>query len=156
MISRTNVDGIKGAVGEAFRKAITEYDHEIIAIPVGDIHAHDLVVYETNELIAVCPLTGLPDIYKCVVEAIVNGMVPELKTLKFYYMSFKDVGILHEDLVAQVADALQEKCDFMWCRVTLDTNIRGGISTLTQATRGRFLAYAPERGNFNAWLATQR
>lgn len=128
--SITDLDGIIAATGIGFRKHMEDYPTEIIAIPIarpGQVKA----TYKSHELVAVCPLTGLPDIYYCEIEIHPDKTVPELKTLKFYLSSFRNVGVLHEDLVAQIGEAINVKCSPHYLRVFLDTNIRGGISTNT-------------------------
>lgn len=126
--STSNVEGIKKATGTGFRKHISEYDSEIIVIPLGDFVGRK-VLYETKELTSVCPLSGLPDFYHLKIEIEPSGKVPELKSLKFYLMAYRDVGILHEDLAVKIAYDIYDKVKpnnlYLW----LKANTRGGIDT---------------------------
>lgn len=132
----TNVEGIKAATGAGFRKHIDDYPHDIIAIPIAYPEMKRYVIYETNELTSVCPLSGLPDMYKTSIEYYPDELVAELKTLKFYFMAYRDVGILHEDLVVQIGKDFIEKVHPLWCRITLKANVRGGIDTIVVYEEG--------------------
>lgn len=140
--SPTDVEGIKEATGQGFRKHIDEYSHEIIAIPTTIDNKY--AVYQTDELTSVCPLTGLPDFYDCTVEIVPNRLVPELKTLKFYYAAYRDVGVLHEDLAPKILKDISEKVQPLWIRVTLIAASRGGINTTVVCEDGD-KSLAPER-----------
>jgi hypothetical protein len=51
------------------------------------------ITYMTEEFSAVCPFSGLPDIARVTVEFIPDRKIIELKSLKYYYTSFRSVGI---------------------------------------------------------------
>lgn len=134
--SPTDVEGIKKATGKSFRKHISEYDSKLIAIPLGEPGDARLVVYSTNELTSVCPLTGLPDFYNCAIEVLPIDDVVELKTLKFYLGAYRDVGVLHEDLVVKIMNDVKDCIDPEWIRVTLTAQVRGGIETTVISESG--------------------
>ena len=49
---------------------------------------------ETDEFSAVCPFSGLPDISYVKIEYYpAGGKCVELKSLKYYFVSFRNVGI---------------------------------------------------------------
>lgn len=101
---------------------------EIIPIPyLGGIDA--LVKYTSEELIALCPMTGLPDTYKIEISFVPDKLVPELKSLKKYYVDFKDIPISHEHLHAKIFYDFQEAISPKTLKVFLDVAIRGGIKT---------------------------
>ena len=54
------------------------------------------VVYETEEFTAVCPWTGLPDFGTLTITYVPQDKLVELKSLKYYLTSFRNVGILQE------------------------------------------------------------
>ena len=101
--------------------------------PRGDVdvihieHPLDVVRLTTKELQAVCPVTGQPDIYECVIEYEPKGAVIETKSLKFYLWQFRDVGIFAEDLADRIASDLFQAVSPAWIRVSLTQNVRGGI-----------------------------
>jgi len=101
---------------------------EIVPIPyLGGIDA--LVKYKYPELIALCPMTGLPDTYTVELSFIPNKKVPELKSLKKYFVEFIDVPISHEHLHAKIFYDFQEIIKPKTLKIFLDVAIRGGIHT---------------------------
>ncbi|MCK5579289.1 MAG: NADPH-dependent 7-cyano-7-deazaguanine reductase QueF, partial [Planctomycetes bacterium] len=58
--------------------------------------AKQLITYTTKEFSAVCPFSGLPDIATVMIEYIPNRKCLELKSLKYYFVSFRSVGIYQE------------------------------------------------------------
>jgi 7-cyano-7-deazaguanine reductase len=101
---------------------------EIVPIPyLGGINA--LVKYKYPELIALCPMTGLPDVYTIEISFIPNKLVPELKSLKKYFIEFKDIPISHEHLHAKIFYDFQDVVDPKTLKVFLDVAIRGGVHT---------------------------
>ncbi len=136
MSEGSDIEGIKKATGVGFRKHITDYDTEIIPIPIAYPTHSDYFKYETDELTSVCPLTGLPDFYDITIEIVADSLVPELKTLKFYLLSYRDIGILHEDLARKILEDIAKPTKPLWIAVTLATKIRGGIKTTVVAHEG--------------------
>ena len=62
---------------------------------------------ETNEFSAVCPFSGLPDIARVKIEYFPNGgKYIELKSLKYYFTSFRNVGIYQEAVTKRIYDDL--------------------------------------------------
>ena len=62
---------------------------------------------ETNEFIAVCPFSGLPDIARVKIEYFpTGGKCVELKSLKYYFTSFRNVGIYQEAVTKRIYDDL--------------------------------------------------
>ena len=63
---------------------------------------------ETNEFSAVCPFSGLPDISYVKIEYYPEGRkCIELKSLKYYFVSFRNVGIYQEAATKRIYDDLQ-------------------------------------------------
>jgi 7-cyano-7-deazaguanine reductase len=87
------------------------------------------ITYTTTEFSAVCPFSGLPDIGTVVVEYVPREACVELKSLKYYYLSYRDVGIYQEDATARIYQDLWNllKPWELIIRVTYQT--RGGIDT---------------------------
>ena len=85
------------------------------------------ITYETNELTALCPMTGLPDFYTLRIIYMPADHVPELKSLKVYFVSFRNVPILHEHLACRIFDDFKKKVEPHKLKVELEANVRGGI-----------------------------
>ncbi len=60
------------------------------------------VVYETEEFTCVCPWTGLPDFGKLTIRYVPNKSLIELKSLKYYLTSYRNVGIIQEHAVNRI------------------------------------------------------
>jgi 7-cyano-7-deazaguanine reductase len=57
----------------------------------------------------------------------------ELKSLKYYEIFFRDVGIFHENVVNKFLDDLVNACEPRWMEITGEFNARGGIKTTVRA-----------------------
>ena len=85
---------------------------------------------ETNEFSAVCPFSGLPDIAYIKIEYYPTGnLCIELKSLKYYFNSFRNVGIYQEGATKRIFEDLKSKLKTKRIRVTSIYNIRGGFET---------------------------
>jgi 7-cyano-7-deazaguanine reductase len=88
------------------------------------------VVMRSDELVAVCPVTGQPDLYVASIEFWPQGLCLESKSLKLYLNGFRNEGAFCEALAVRirddVAEALELPADKV--RVTLEQKARGGIS----------------------------
>ena len=74
---------------------------------------------ETNEFSAVCPFSGLPDLAKVKIEYFPKGgKCVELKSLKYYFSSFRNVGIYQEAATKRIYDDLKYKLKTNRIRVT--------------------------------------
>ena len=62
------------------------------------------IVTTTDEFSAVCPFSGLPDIAKLTLEYVPSEACIELKSLKYYMMSYRNVGIFQEHATARFAE----------------------------------------------------
>lgn len=91
------------------------------------------VVIDTDEFTAVCPWTGLPDQGTLIVKYVPGDSVIELKSLKYYLFSFRDVGIVQEHATSRILNDLVDLCKPRSMTVSLDYNIRGGLHTAVKA-----------------------
>lgn len=85
---------------------------------------------ETKELSAVCPFSGLPDYGKLKIEYYPKGKkCIELKSLKYYLISFRNVGIYQEALTKRIYDDISQILSTNSIRVTTIYYPRGGFDT---------------------------
>ncbi len=84
---------------------------------------------DTEEFTALCPWTGLPDYGTLSISYVPDGNCIELKSLKYYLLSFRDVGIVQEHAVNRILKDLLAVCLPRAMSVTLDYQVRGGIHT---------------------------
>ena len=85
------------------------------------------VVYETDEFTCVCPWTGLPDFGRLVIRYIPGNSLVELKSLKYYLTSFRNVGILQEYAVNRILNDLVKLLQPVSMVVEAEYKERGGI-----------------------------
>ena len=84
----------------------------------------------TKEFIAVCPFSGLPDVAKVKVEYYPQGgLAIELKSLKYYLISFKNVGIYQEEVTKRIYADLLNVLKTKKIKITTKYNVRGGLYT---------------------------
>jgi 7-cyano-7-deazaguanine reductase len=88
-----------------------------------------LIHIQIPEFTCHCPLTGQPDFAHITIEYIPDKRCIELKALKQYMWSFRDVGAFHEKVTNDICDALAKKISPRYMRVTGRWNVRGGIYT---------------------------
>ncbi len=87
------------------------------------------VVYETDEFTPVCPWTGLPDFARLIIRYIPHRSLVELKSLKYYLTSYRNVGILQEHAVNRVLQDLVQLLDPVSMVVEAEYRERGGMKT---------------------------
>ena len=92
------------------------------------------IVTTTREFSAVCPFSGLPDIADLTLRYIPSNQCIELKSLKYYIMSFRSVGIFQEHATARVAEDLQRVLHAKSLTITTTYNVRGGFETTCSVT----------------------
>lgn len=91
----------------------------------------DIIInISTEEFTAVCPFSGLPDFATIKIDYIPNKAIIELRSLKYYLLSFRNVGIYQEHLVNRILEDLAACCKPKWMKVVADYRVRGGIHTI--------------------------
>jgi 7-cyano-7-deazaguanine reductase len=92
-----------------------------------------LIQLECPELTCVCPRTGQPDFATLRVDYVPDQVIIELKAIKLYLWSYRDVGIFHEALVNRILDDFVRAAQPRYMKVVGDFNVRGGIHTQVTA-----------------------
>ncbi|MCX5998345.1 MAG: preQ(1) synthase [Chloroflexi bacterium] len=87
------------------------------------------VLYETDEFTAVCPWTGLPDFGHLEIRYVPREHLVELKSLKYYLTSYRNVGILQEHAVNRILHDLVQLVKPISMTVRADYRERGGLKT---------------------------
>ena len=91
------------------------------------------VSIDTDEFTAVCPWTGLPDYGTLKVTYVPGHDCIELKSLKYYLLSFRDVGIVQEHAANRILQDLVACCRPRRMKVSLEYKVRGGLHTTVSA-----------------------
>ena len=106
-------------------------EQEIHRLPY-EHRARQVVVYETEqgEFSALCPFSGLPDFGVLRIEYVPGSWILELKSLKYYLLSWRNIGAAQEDITAVVyEDVMRHLEDPGYLLVSTVYNVRGGIRT---------------------------
>jgi 7-cyano-7-deazaguanine reductase len=93
--------------------------------PSRDFHIH----MQIPEFTCLCPLTGQPDFATITLDYIADRKCVELKSLKLYMWSFRDVGAFHEKVTNEILDDIVKAVAPRFARVTAKWYVRGGIFT---------------------------
>ena len=87
------------------------------------------VNYTTKEFSAVCPFSGLPDYGQLIIDYQPKSSIVELKSLKYYITSYRNVGIYQEHVTNRIFDDLKHLLSPKQLKITTIYNTRGGIDT---------------------------
>ena len=98
--------------------------------------AYEILV-DDPEFTSVCPKTGLPDFGRITIRYMPRDLCMELKSLKEYLFTYRNLGIFQENIVNQILDDVVKSCNPVWAKVIGDFRPRGGISTIVEATHPR-------------------
>ncbi|HAY39977.1 MAG TPA: 7-cyano-7-deazaguanine reductase [Desulfobacteraceae bacterium] len=91
------------------------------------------IVIQQPEYTSVCPMTGLPDIGCITITYRPHNKIVELKSLKFYLLQYRNVGIFYEHVVNRILEDLVAVLEPKHMEVTGDFTARGGITTKVTA-----------------------
>ncbi|MEI7810986.1 MAG: preQ(1) synthase [Ignavibacteria bacterium] len=90
------------------------------------------IIHTTDEFTSLCPKTGQPDWATIIIEYIPDELCVELKSLKFYFQSFRNDGIYYESVTNKIIDDLVEVVKPRYMHITADFKVRGGISSVIE------------------------
>lgn len=92
-------------------------------------HRDIVITIRQPEFTSVCPMTGLPDYGTIVVKYMPDRKIVELKSLKFYLLQYRNVGVFYEHLVNRILDDLVLVLKPKWMEVQGNFTSRGGITS---------------------------
>ncbi len=90
--------------------------------------------FEIPEFTCICPFSDFPDFATIRVEYVPNERCVELKSLKLYINSFRNVKIFHEHAVNVILEDFVRACDPLRVEIEGDFNVRGNIKTVVRAS----------------------
>ncbi|MEJ2153880.1 MAG: preQ(1) synthase [Desulfobacteraceae bacterium] len=88
-----------------------------------------VITIRQPEFTSVCPMTGLPDYGTIIIRYTPEESIIELKSLKFYLLQYRNVGIFYEHVVNRILDDLVSRLHPKWMEVTGSFTARGGITS---------------------------
>jgi 7-cyano-7-deazaguanine reductase len=88
------------------------------------------VEMESDELVAVCPITGQPDMYLATIEYAPDRLCLESKSLKLYLATYRNEGVFCEALAVKIRDDVAAALELPQeqVNVALTQKARGGIT----------------------------
>ena len=97
--------------------------------------------YEINiscpEFTCLCPRSGYPDFATIKINYTPDKKIVELKSLKLYLNSFRDVHISHEEAANRIYETLKKKLKPRSIEVIGDFNPRGNVKTVIRVSSER-------------------
>jgi len=91
------------------------------------------IVVDDPEFTSVCPKTGLPDFGVITIRYMPRARCLELKSLKEYLHSYRNLGIFQENIVNRVLEDVVRWARPVWAEVKGDFRPRGGLTTVVVA-----------------------
>ena len=129
MSNRSGYDGLQHHIRQMETPEIdiwkNEYDDRDYTIDITNL-----------EFTTICPKTGHPDFASIRITYVPDKCCVELKSLKEYFLSYRDVGIFHEHLVNKVMDDFVAACKPRRVEGEGDFNVRGGLKTVVRVRHG--------------------
>lgn len=98
-------------------------------IPYEYVGKETLVTIPTSEFTSVCPWSGLPDFADIRISYIPNEWLVEMKSLKYYLTSYRNVGIYQEHATNRILNELVALLQPKYMKIEATWNARGGLGT---------------------------
>jgi 7-cyano-7-deazaguanine reductase len=86
------------------------------------------------EFTSMCPVTGQPDFATITVTYLPDKLCVEMKSLKLYYLAYRNKGIFYEAVVNTILDDLVAVLKPRRMAVVGDFAVRGGTKGIVTAT----------------------
>jgi 7-cyano-7-deazaguanine reductase len=110
----TNPKNMKKEILECFDNTYPDRDYTIEIV--------------NPEFTSVCPITGLPDFGTITIRYVPDKSCVELKSLKYYYLEFRNAGIFYENITNRILDDLVGLLQPRSLTVITEWRARGGIT----------------------------
>lgn len=105
-----------------------------------DIFAYEFVGreiwidFEIPEFTAICPFSDFPDFAVIRLKYVPNERCIELKSLKLYINSFREIKVFHEHVINIILEDFVKACDPLRVELEGDFHVRGNIKTVVRAS----------------------
>ena len=96
-----------------------------------------LIKMDIQEFTCICPLTSQPDFAEFYLEYVPDKLCVELKSLKLYMGSYRDMGAFHEDVTNQIFNDLYAITKPRYMKLDEYWKVRGGITTRIEVKRSK-------------------
>ena len=92
------------------------------------------IEFEMPEFTAICPFSDFPDFAVIRLKYVPDSRCIELKSLKLYINSFRNVKVFHEHVINIIREDFVEACDPLKVEIEGDFHVRGNIKTVVRAS----------------------
>jgi 7-cyano-7-deazaguanine reductase len=92
------------------------------------------IKFEIPEFTCVCPFSDFPDFATIRLEYVPDQLCVELKSLKLYINSFREVKVFHEHVINVIMEDFVNACEPLSVELEGDFNVRGNIKTTVRAS----------------------
>ena len=135
------------AITESPRPPVNKQDLDICSTPRAEMNLFPLdtfayefpgneikINFEITEFTAICPFSDFPDFATIRLEYVPNELCVELKSLKLYINSFRNVKVFHEHVTNIILEDFVAACDPISVEIEGDFHVRGNIKTVVKAS----------------------
>ncbi|MCK5056428.1 MAG: NADPH-dependent 7-cyano-7-deazaguanine reductase QueF [Candidatus Aminicenantes bacterium] len=129
-----NIDNVTDYLKEIRQDAAFISAEVLEPIPYQNSEQNTRVEITNPEFTSLCPKTGLPDMGAITIKYLPDKHIVELKSLKYYFMQFRSVGIFYENLSALILNHLVQVLQPLEMTVEAAFTPRGGITTKVFST----------------------
>ncbi len=91
------------------------------------------ITIKIPEYTSICPRTHLPDFGTITIHYLPAKKCLELKSLKYYILEYRNMGIFYENAVNRILDDIARACRPKWAVVRGEFTTRGGMHTTVEA-----------------------
>ena len=91
------------------------------------------ISFEMPEFTAICPFSDFPDFAVIKLDYVPNERCIELKSLKLYINSFREIKVFHEHVINIILEDFVRACDPLSVKIEGDFHVRGNIKTIVRA-----------------------
>ncbi len=95
------------------------------------------ITISVPEFTSICPKTGLPDFGVLTLKYTPDASCLELKSLKGYFLAYRNLGIFYENVVNRVLADLVRACGPVRAEVAGEFHARGGMKAVVRAVYER-------------------
>ncbi len=95
------------------------------------------ITIEIPEYTSICPRSGLPDFGKITIRYMPNKFCAELKSLKYYIIGYRSLGIFYENAVNRILKDFVNAVKPKWAHITGEFTPRGGMKSTVEAKYNR-------------------
>ncbi|HEX8287797.1 MAG TPA: preQ(1) synthase [Pyrinomonadaceae bacterium] len=92
------------------------------------------VEFEMPEFTAICPFSDFPDFAVIRLKYVPNDRCIELKSLKLYINSFREIKVFHEHVINIILEDFVNACDPLKVEIEGDFHVRGNIKTIVRSS----------------------